>query len=89
MRRVKTLASRYPTRVWEDCGHWLNLAGEWVSSDIFTYALSMQTLTRWSHLHQWVRQKTADFQMLSAELNETDPFNVLPPLAAQIEERFD
>lgn len=89
MRRVKTLVSRYPARVWDDCGHWLNLAGEWVPTGSFAYALSMQTLTRWSHLHQWVRQKTADFQMLSAELNETEPFNTLPPLAGQIEERFD
>lgn len=88
-RRVKTLLSRYPARAWDDCGHWLNLAGEWVPTDSFAYALSMQTLTRWSHLHQWVRQKTADFQMLSAELNETEPFNSLSPLTAQIEERFD
>jgi hypothetical protein len=89
VRRVKTLVSRYPKRIWDDCGHWLNLAGEWVPTNSFAYALSMQTLTRWSHLHQWVRQKTADLQMLSAELNETEPFNSLPPLAAQIEERFD
>jgi hypothetical protein len=88
-KRVKTLVSRYPARTWDDCGHWLNLSGEWVPTDNFAYALSMQTLTRWSHLHQWVRQKTADFQMLSAELNESEPFNTLPPLAAQIDERFD
>ena len=89
--------TRHPTRVWDDCGHWLNLAGEWAPTDRFDYTLSRQTLTRWNHLHQWVRQKTADFRMLTAELNETEPFSTPPPppppppppLAAQIEECFD
>jgi hypothetical protein len=27
----------------------------------------MQTLFRWSHLHEWVKRKTADFQRLSGE----------------------
>lgn len=89
MRRVKTLIARYPISAWEECGHWINLAGEWVPTDSFAYGLSMQTLTRWSHLHQWVREKTADLQMLSAETNEAEPFSTLIPLSAQIEERFD
>ncbi len=89
VRRVRTLLSRYPSRVWNECGHWLNLAGEWAPTGSFSYALTMQTLTRWSHLHQWVKQKTADLQALSTELIEADPFSSLPPLAAQIEERFN
>src|SRR3546814_14631953 len=28
-RRVRTLLVRYPTRIWEECGHWVNLVGEW------------------------------------------------------------
>ena len=89
MRRVKTLVSRYPKRVWDECGHWLNLAGEWVPTDGLGYSLSMQALTRWNHLHQWVKQKTADLQMLSVELNEAEPFNSLPPLSGHIDEIFE
>lgn len=88
IRRVKTLLGRYPLRIWEECGHWLNLAGEWAPVEELSFALTMQTLTRWGHLHQWVKQKTADLQTLPAELAEADPFVGLPPLSDQIEEDF-
>ena len=87
-RRARALLARYPQRVWEDCGHWLNLAGEWTPVEEFDYALTMQTLVAWSHLHQWVKQKTADLQKLLSETTEAPPFSALPPLAAHIEERF-
>jgi hypothetical protein len=49
-RRVRSLLVRYPIRIWEERGHWVNLLGEWVPTDTLAYALSMQTLFRWSHL---------------------------------------
>lgn len=88
MRRVRTLLTRYAERIWNECGHWLNLAGEWVPVETLTWALSMQSLVAWSHLHEWVKQKTADFQHLPAEVVETQPFCILLPLAAHIEDRF-
>jgi len=48
----------------------------------------MQTLVPWSHLHQWVKQKTADLQKLPTEMTEMPPFSDLSPLAVHIEERF-
>ncbi|TIP88624.1 MAG: hypothetical protein E5X60_28445, partial [Mesorhizobium sp.] len=48
----------------------------------------MQTLTEYSHLHEWVKQRTADFQRLPAETTETLPFGNLPRLAGCIEERL-
>ncbi|MFD2497603.1 hypothetical protein ACFSTI_00370 [Rhizorhabdus histidinilytica] len=66
-RRVRTLLVRYPTRIWEERGHWLNLVGEWAPVETLAYGLSMQTLFRWSHLHEWVKRKTADFQRLSGK----------------------
>src|SRR3546814_8139903 len=57
-RRFRTLLVRYPNRIWEDCGHWVNLLGEWTPVNTLAYALSMQTLFRWSHLHDWVKSKT-------------------------------
>jgi hypothetical protein len=87
-RRVRTLLVRYPTRIWEECGHWLNLVGEWAPVDTLAFGLSMQTLFRWSHLHEWVKRKTADFQRLSGETAQATPFSALPALSDRVEERF-
>lgn len=87
-RRVRTLLVRYPIRIWEECGHWMNLLSEWVPADTLAYALSMQTLFRWSHLHDWVKRKTADLQRLPAETVQAPPFSALPALSDLVEERF-
>ena len=88
-RRVRTLLVRYPTRIWEECGHWLNLVGEWAPVETLAYGLSMQTLFRWSHLHEWVKRKTADFQRLSGETVLAPPFSALPALSDLVEEHFN
>jgi hypothetical protein len=87
--RVRALLARHPNRIWEECGHWLNLANEWVPTASLEYALTMQPLIRWGHLHQAVKQKTADLQYLPTQISETMPFSGLPRLAILIEERFD
>lgn len=88
LRRVRALLPRYPIRIWEECAHWLNLAGEWVSTELLSYTLSMHSLIPWSHLHQWVKQKTADLQRLPIEVTSNSPFSKLPALAEHVEERF-
>lgn len=88
-RRVRALLVRYPVRIWQECGHWMNLLGEWVPVDTLDYALSMQGLVRWSHLHDWVKRKTADLQRLSGETARELPFADLAPLSEKIEETFN
>jgi len=88
-RRVRTLLVRYPVRIWEERGHWLNLVGEWAPVETLAYGLSMQTLFRWSHLHEWVKRKTADFQRLSGETVQAPPFSALPALSDLVEEHFN
>ena len=87
-RRVRSLLTRHPVRIWEECGCWLNLAGEWASVDGLSYSLTMQSLVPWRHLHQWVKQKTADLQRLPADVTSKPPFSQLLPLATHVEERF-
>lgn len=87
-RRVRALLARHAARIWDECAHWLNLAGEWVPVQALSYALTMQTLVPWSHLHEAVKQKTADLQRLPVEITEAPPFSSLPHLASHIEERF-
>lgn len=89
LRRVKALLARHAARIWNETGHWLNLAGEWSPIPNLAYGLSMHSLTRWSHLHEWVKQKTADFQQLSAEITEARPLSDVPSLLSSIEERFE
>ncbi|NTJ06910.1 sacsin N-terminal ATP-binding-like domain-containing protein [Rhizobium lusitanum] len=89
LRRVRTLLVRYPTRIWEERGQWLNLVGEWAPVETLAYGLSMQSLFRWSHLHEWVKRKTADFQRLSGEVVQSPPFSALPALSELVEERFN
>ena len=88
LRRVRALLARHPLRIWDECKHWISLSGEWVAIENFSYVMTMQTLVPWSHLHQWVKQKTADLQKLPTEYTEKPPFADLPPLAAHLEERF-
>lgn len=87
-RRARTLLVRYPIQIWQQCGHWVNLLGEWAPTDTLAYALSMQSLFRWSHLHDWVKRKTADLQRLPAETVQALPFSTLSALSDLVEERF-
>lgn len=89
LRRVRALLPRYPIRIWEECAHWLNLADEWLPVEELAYSLTMQSLIPWGHLHQWVKQKTADLKRLTGEVTSNPLFSRLPLLAKHIEERFD
>lgn len=88
VRRVRALQVKHPRRIWEECGHWLSLAGEWTPLHELEYELTMQSLTPWGHLHPWVKKKTADLQRLPAEITANQPFASLPSLSSRIEERI-
>ena len=89
VRRVRSLLPRYPERIWSECGHWLNLEGEWTPTDDLVHSLTMQSLVAWKHLFKPIKQKTADLQKLSADVCEQHPFLALRPLAQSIEDRFE
>lgn len=87
-RRIRHLLGLCPGRVWRECGHWLNLAGDWVPVSSLEYCLTMQSLVSWSHLFPAVKTTTADFQRLSSAACQSTPFSTLPRLGDAIEERF-
>ncbi len=89
LRRVRSLLPRYAVQVWQECGHWLNLEGEWAIAENLTYKLTMQALVPWSNLFATTKSKTADLQRLPAELCDQAPFSTLVSLAASIEERIE
>lgn len=88
-RRVRALLRRHPVRIWEECGHWFNLAGEWAPVAELSYALTMQTVVPGKQLYPAVKQRTADFLHLPAEVSSSPPFSQLPALAAIVRERFE
>lgn len=89
LRRARSLLSRYPIRCWDECGHWLNLAGEWVPADGFRCSLTKQSGLSWGHFHQWLKRATADLRRLPSEVTGDPPFSHLPTLETQVEERLD
>ena len=88
LRRVRSLLPRYPERIWSECGHWLNLEGEWTPVEELSYSLTMQALVAWKHLFRPIKQKTADLQKLSADVCRQHPFAELRSLALCIEDRL-
>ena len=88
-KRVRSLLSAHPLRIWNECGHWLNLAGEWVAVDSLCRTHATQRGFHWQHLHRWVMQETADLQALPTEMVGNPPFSLLPALASQVEDRLD
>jgi hypothetical protein len=87
LRRVRALLQQYAKRIWEECEHWLSLSGKWTPVQDLEYALTLQPLIPWSHLHQWAKDKTANLQDLSVEISGSSPFAEIPLLAAHIDER--
>jgi hypothetical protein len=88
LRRVRSILPRHALRIWNECGHWLNLVGEWIPVENIEYSITMQTLIPWKHLHELVKQKTGDFHKLSGELIQDSPFSNISVLANQIDDRF-
>lgn len=88
-RRVHSLLARHPLRVWNECGHWLNIHGEWVPVESIAYSMNKQSTVPKMNLFSWVGQKTADFQHLVPGFLENSPFSEIPTLASQIEDRLE
>ena len=87
LRRIKELLPKYPHRIWNDCGCWLNLEGEWVDVEELKYSISMQSLSAWSHLFPSIKRQVADFTRLPADIVYQPPFSSLPSLASRLQER--
>jgi len=87
-RRVQNLLSAHSARIWEECGHWMNLNSEWIPTASLSYYVSMQSLVKYSHLFPTIKYKTADFQKLLSDVVSSAPFNGLGRLAEVIEKRF-
>lgn len=87
LARVEALVERHGIRIWEESGHWLNLADEWVQTTTLRFALTRQSLP-WSHLENWVKQQTADLRRVPSTVAMQEPFSELPVLAMRLQDRL-
>lgn len=88
LRRARALQVRYPSRVWEECGRWLNLNGRLSLTADLRFSLTMQEMVSYTGLFPWVRDVTANLQALPVPVLSGAPFNGLPTLASCIDERL-
>ncbi len=86
-RRVRSALQREPLRIWNECQHWLTLDSTWESVGKRKYRLTMQSLTKWGELFQFIKAATANLQMLSVEATQLPPFAALRNLGDAVEFR--
>ena len=87
VQRGRYLLGLYSDRIWRECGHWLNLEGEWTPIGNLSHSLTMQTLVSWSSPVPRVKARTANFQMLSSQVCQSSPYSTLSRLGDILEER--
>jgi len=88
LRRVRVLLPLYPERIWNECGHWVDLEGRWTSVGNLKYSWNMQSMAAYSHLFPSIKQQTANLQDLSETQSSQLPFSTIPRLIDCIEDRF-
>ena len=89
IKRIHRMMKRQPYYIWNKTGHWLNIEKKWVPVKNLTYSLTKQSSpSSWDRLCLTVREKTADFQQLSLETCQNDPFAAHLELGNIIEEQI-
>lgn len=86
-RRIEAMLGRHPSRVWREVGFWLSMSGKWKPSAEFKYNIGPAQKGDFAHLHEWVREKVADFGMLDFPTASASPFADLTRLETAVEER--
>ncbi|WP_283433167.1 sacsin N-terminal ATP-binding-like domain-containing protein [Neorhodopirellula lusitana] len=87
LRRIQAMQTKFPQRVWNECGRWLSLESQCIATKSFNYALKPGSNLDPSHLFKRTKTATADFRSLSADTANEPPFSMLPSLGMLIEER--
>lgn len=88
-RRVRALMTRFPVRIWHQCGHWLSLEGEWVPVAHLRYGQSKVPAEAIRRLLPYVKAHTANLQGIDSETLSSAPFDRLPLLERTLEDRLE
>lgn len=88
LRRVRAMLVALSGRVWEECGHWLNLLGQWQPVRLLKYGETRREAD-WIQFDDWVKRQTADLRRVPDEVLRAAPFSQLPALGSLVERRFE
>ncbi len=86
--RVEAMLMRYPVRIWNETGHWMDLAGRWMPVGNLDHCMDSRQRIAWSNLHEWVKQRTADCRKLLPEVAGGVPFSTLRLLENAVTDRL-
>jgi hypothetical protein len=86
-KRIRAALQREPVRIWQTCGHWLSLDSTWEPISRLQYRLTMQGLMRWGELAPFIKKRTANLQMLTADALLLPPFFELRDLSDAVDLR--
>jgi hypothetical protein len=64
LRRLRSILPQLPSRIWEECDHWLSLDGSWEPVESFDFVLFDDSSIRVRELFPSVKQRTADCRSL-------------------------
>ena len=67
LRRLRSIMPQMPSRIWQECEHWLSLDGSWMPTTFFDLALFDDSSIRVRELFPAVKQRTADCRSLPSD----------------------
>lgn len=79
-KRIRAALQREPVRIWQTSGHWLSLDSTWEPINRLQYRLTMQGLMKWGELAPFIKKRTANLQMITADALLLPPFSELRDL---------
>jgi len=88
LKRARAIMPQMPSRVWQECGHWLSLDGLWMPTSCFELALFDDSSIRVRELFPAVKQRTADCRSLSSDARHLPALAKLRDLARAIDFRL-
>jgi len=88
LKRVISIARRFPERVWIECGHWPSVEGGWVPVNELEFGARRASSSLLDVLFASIGQKTADLRFLGDKDLAKEPFSNLRDLSAAVEERI-
>ncbi|GMW00541.1 MAG: hypothetical protein AMXMBFR84_16780 [Candidatus Hydrogenedentota bacterium] len=88
LHRVKALMARHPSRVWVECGHWLNLCDEWVPTGAIQFGLYSDRKDC-PDLFPPFLGRIGDFGRVHQDVLAEQPFSQLPSIGRIVEFHLD
>lgn len=88
LRRLRSILPQFPSRIWQECGHWLSLDGSWLQVDSFDLALFDDASIRVRELFPAIKQRTADCRPLPPDARRLPTFAALRDLGQAIDFRL-